>query len=110
MIVAYDCTNRTSFSAARKKWLRLVRDYCRGDVITILTATKSDMVSQSRVKPVEAQLLCSRTRATFLKSSAFNNDNISAIFDDLLKRFVEINATRLHRAASLGDVVKLKSV
>lgn len=95
LIIVFDVTNQKSFNNA-KKWLE---EAVNEDAITILVATKCDLVEERKVDKETAMNFAKSQEINYYEASAKENVDVAEIFqvviDDLMFRNFESNANKV---------------
>lgn len=90
----YDVTRADSFSGLND-WLHEIELYCPSggrDVVKLLVGNKIDRASERAVSTREGEAWARSKGMLFLESSAMNQDNVKAVFEEVVQRILETPA------------------
>lgn len=87
----YDVTRPESFTGL-STWLSEIEMFCPGggkDVVKLLVGNKSDRAADRAVSTREGEAWARSKGMLFLESSAMNQDNVKAVFEEVVQRILE---------------------
>ena len=88
-LIVYDITRRTTYDHVYQ-WLCDLKDNAEKGVISTLIGNKKDLLERNNrkreVTENEARDLAKKNNMLFYETSAFNNENVTDAFEDLLQR------------------------
>ena len=88
-LIVYDITRRTTYDHVIQ-WLKDLQDNAEKGVISTLVGNKKDLLERNNrkreVSYKEAFELAEKNGMLFYETSAFNNENVTDAFEDLLQR------------------------
>ena len=88
-LIVYDITRRTTYDHVIQ-WLKDLQDNAEKGVISTLVGNKKDLLERNNrkreVSYKEAFELAEKNGMLFYETSAYNNENVTDAFEDLLQR------------------------
>jgi Ras-related protein Rab-18 len=90
----YDVTRPDSFTALGA-WLKEIENYCPEGgthVVKLLVGNKTDRVVDRAVSTKEGEAWARSKGMLFLESSAMNQDNVKAVFEEVVQKILETPA------------------
>lgn len=101
IILAYDCTNESSFANIRN-WVQQIKLHASDNVAKILVGNKCDLPDK-KIPSEQGQNLARELGVPFFETSAKNNINIHETFYQLAK---QIKDNRMGEPMSAGVTVR----
>ena len=87
-IIVYDITRRKTYEKIKDFWLNEIKSHCLDLSIIGIAANKSDLYANEEVNEQEARDYAQSVGALFQLCSAFNNEGIHDLVDELIDQFL----------------------
>eukprot|EP01101_Sappina_pedata_P012744 TRINITY_DN8922_c0_g1_i1.p1 TRINITY_DN8922_c0_g1~~TRINITY_DN8922_c0_g1_i1.p1 ORF type:complete len:197 (-),score=8.73 TRINITY_DN8922_c0_g1_i1:81-671(-) len=94
VIIMYDCTNIESFLQL-DRWMLNVEVHSKDDIVTVIVASKSDLVGEKVIDPVVGEEYAKCHGASFFEISSVDGRNIDVLLDVLARKLLKRHALQL---------------
>ncbi|CAN1339619.1 Ras-related protein RABC2a [Linum perenne] len=93
IILAYDVTNRETFTSLSEIWARDVELYSTNlDCVKLVVGNKVDKDSERAVSKEEGMALARQLQCSFLECTAKSRENVDELFSELIYKIFEVPA------------------
>ncbi len=90
-IIVYDITRTNTFEKIKDFWFNEIINNAKNSVIIGIAGNKSDLFENEEVNENEVRDFANSINASFNLCSAFKNEGINELFDELIDKFLKIN-------------------
>ncbi|CAN1339618.1 Ras-related protein RABC2a [Linum perenne] len=92
-MLAYDVTNRETFTSLSEIWARDVELYSTNlDCVKLVVGNKVDKDSERAVSKEEGMALARQLQCSFLECTAKSRENVDELFSELIYKIFEVPA------------------
>ena len=92
-VLVYDITRNDTFENMKNVWLKEIKEHADEDIIIGIAGNKSDLYDEEKVPEEEARAFAKSIGAVFSLTSAQNNSGINDLFKNLVKKYLDPNAS-----------------